>query len=306
MASTSRPGPGGITITLPEVSTGNSNNSLNDVVIEYPTVSVVEDPNFMFTHLTNPNAGYVFAFNYKEIVFYLPITPSSLKMKIPSKNETVDLISNGEINIVKGPGLVEIEFDARYPMRNYPFARWTEDTFFTQWNRFKSIKEKKETVEFIVTRPTKALKYHNGYKPGWQTKLTVTIEDLNILEDADEGDDVIISFKLKQYKNYGVVKLKSTPSEGEEVDPDDDSTSTSTEDRPSDNGTDEDQTHKVVYGDTLWGIAQKYYGNGSKYMTIYNANKQIIEDDAKKWGFASSSNGNILHPGITLKIPKLS
>lgn len=40
------------------------------------------------------------------------------------------------------------------------------------------------------------------------------------------------------------------------------------------------RTHKVVRGDTLWDIAQKYYGSkkGSLYTLIYNANKDKIDD----------------------------
>lgn len=36
------------------------------------------------------------------------------------------------------------------------------------------------------------------------------------------------------------------------------------------------RTYKVKKGDTLWGIAKSYYGSGSKYIKIYNANKKLI------------------------------
>ena len=38
------------------------------------------------------------------------------------------------------------------------------------------------------------------------------------------------------------------------------------------------QSHTVVSGDTLWGIAQKFYGDGSRYTEIYEANKDKISD----------------------------
>lgn len=50
----------------------------------------------------------------------------------------------------------------------------------------------------------------------------------------------------------------------------------------------------VVSGDTLWGLAQEFYGDGSKYPIIYQANAQLIEDTAHAHGFPSSSYG---HPG---------
>lgn len=51
------------------------------------------------------------------------------------------------------------------------------------------------------------------------------------------------------------------------------------------------RTYTVVRGDTLWGIATRYYGNGSKYPVIFNANRDKI------------SNPNLIYPGQVLKIP---
>ena len=54
--------------------------------------------------------------------------------------------------------------------------------------------------------------------------------------------------------------------------------------------------HTVVSGDTLSGIALKYYGSAArdKWMLIYDENKGIIGD-----------NPNLIRPGQVFKIPKL-
>ena len=52
--------------------------------------------------------------------------------------------------------------------------------------------------------------------------------------------------------------------------------------------------HVVVSGDTLSGIAKKYYDNAGKYMKIYEANKDVIGDDP-----------NLIQPGMELVIPEL-
>jgi len=38
------------------------------------------------------------------------------------------------------------------------------------------------------------------------------------------------------------------------------------------------QYHEVKKGDTLWKIAEKYYGDGSLYKTIFEANRDILKN----------------------------
>ena len=49
--------------------------------------------------------------------------------------------------------------------------------------------------------------------------------------------------------------------------------------------------HEVAAGDTLSKLAQKYYGEGSKYMKIFEANKDQLTDP------------NVIKVGQKLKIP---
>ena len=51
------------------------------------------------------------------------------------------------------------------------------------------------------------------------------------------------------------------------------------------------KTYTVKKGDTLWGIAKKYYGNGAQYTKIYNANKGKIK------------NPNLIYVGQVFTIP---
>ena len=62
-------------------------------------------------------------------------------------------------------------------------------------------------------------------------------------------------------------------------------------------------TYTVVSGDTLWGIAAKKLGGGSKWPSIYDANVSTIEAEAKKHGKASSDHGHWIYPGEVLTIP---
>jgi nucleoid-associated protein YgaU len=52
------------------------------------------------------------------------------------------------------------------------------------------------------------------------------------------------------------------------------------------------QTHHVDLGNTLWGISQKYYGDGSHYEAIFAANSGQIR------------NPNLIYPGQVFVVPK--
>lgn len=71
------------------------------------------------------------------------------------------------------------------------------------------------------------------------------------------------------------------------------------------------KSYTIKSGDTLWAISLKFYGTGTKWKTIYNANKDIIEKTAKaRWKAAGinrdSQNGHWIFPGVTITIPDAS
>lgn len=51
------------------------------------------------------------------------------------------------------------------------------------------------------------------------------------------------------------------------------------------------QTHTVERGHTLWGISQKFYGDGARYAVIFSANTGQIRDP------------NLIYPGQTFLVP---
>ena len=224
-----------------------------------------------------------------------PITPGELTIKIGSNNEVVNLINEGDINIPKSPSLIEVEFEARFPMRQYPYAR-KYVKFNKYWKIFKRLKEKKEPFRFIVVR--KRPRKKDGRL--WDTNLLMVIEDMELYESADEGDDVLITFKLKQYKEYGVVKIKRKTSKGKT------SKKKTTVKKKRTTKKPKNKTYTVKKGDCLWLISKRFYGTGIYNKKIYQANKTIIEKTARKYGKKSSSNGWWIYPGTKLVIPAYS
>ncbi len=51
------------------------------------------------------------------------------------------------------------------------------------------------------------------------------------------------------------------------------------------------QWHEVTKGETLWKIAERYYGDGSLYPKIFDANKDVLKDP------------NLIRVGQKLRIP---
>lgn len=228
--------------------------------------------------------GYTFYFQYKDDVIELPITPPELKIKVGSNNEKVSLINGGDINVLKSPTLTEIEFEARFPMRQYPYGRQFVD-FQHYFDFFQDLKENKKMFRFIVTR-----------LGDWDTNLLMALEEMTFNESHDEGDDVIIEFSLRQAKEYGVKTLTSEkPS------------TTSTSSGPNRDTTNapntKDTAYKLKDTDTLVALAKKYYQDEKMADAIYIYNRTTIEQAAIEHGRASSSNGSYIYPGTQIMIP---
>lgn len=249
--------------------------------------------------------------NYKGYHFFigdleLPYAPSELKVIIGSKNQTVDLINGNEINILKHPSLTEIEFDVELPRgRQYAFANKLVSTI-TYTDYFAKLMMNKTPVQLVITRPNPFLKGSTGIggtvKDFESTVLNVSLEGYDMKESADNAYDITVSLKFKEYVTYGTVKKTIINK------PQTNSANTSATKKPVQTTVkpaSQNKTYKVVKGDSLWKISRKFYGVGSKWKTIYNANKTVIENTAKKYGKKSSSNGHWIYPGTKLIIPKL-
>lgn len=214
-----------------------------------------------------------------------PVAPSKLQLKIQNENKTLTLINEGEVNILKKAGLTDISFDLLLPNVKYPFATYKSGfvnakVFLEQLEKMKS---SKEPFQFIVTRTLP-----NG-KMLFDTNMKVSLESYDIKEDSKQGFDVTVSVKLKQYREFGTktcnitfagTKPKATVKPARPASP--------ASPAPAQN-----QTYTVKKGDCLWNIAKKFYGNGAKYTTIFNANKGKIK------------NANLIYAGQVLTIPLL-
>ena len=137
----------------------------------------------------------------------LPVAPEKLQIKINNANKTLTLIDEGEINILKKPGLSDIEFECLIPQVQYPFAVYSSGfkgaSYFLDY--FEEMKTGKKPFQFIVSRITP------GGKVLFSTNIKVSVEDYTVVEDAGDGFDLRVKIRLKQYRDYGTktVELKA-------------------------------------------------------------------------------------------------
>jgi hypothetical protein len=211
----------------------------------------------------------------------LPVAPESIKMKINGKNKTMTLINDGEINLLKNAGLTDISFEAMLPqVQQYPFATYTNGfkaaSYFLE--KIEELKNKLEPFQFIISRMTP-----DG-KNLFSTDMKVSLEDYTINEKAKNGLDIYVTINLKQYREYSTKTVEITIKQAKPV-------AVITTARTATTTAPTTKTYTVVKGDCLWNIAKKYYGNGSQYTTIYNANRDKIK------------NPNLIYPGQVLTIP---
>lgn len=215
----------------------------------------------------------------------LPIAPSKLQIKCGGANETATLLDEGQVSILKRPELKEIEFECLIPQVKYPFAVYKSGfkgaKYFLDY--FKSLQNRRKPFQFIVSRTLP------GGKPLFSTNIKVSMESYTIIEDAKEGSDVKVKIKLREYRKHGTktVVLTAGREEGSQEAQVQESREAETSPAPE-----TPQTYTVQKGDCLWSIAKKFYGDGSRYTVIYEANRTVV-----------GGNPNQIRPGQVLVIP---
>lgn len=231
-------------------------------------------------------------------VIPLPVTPSKISITTPSKNQTVTLINDGEINILKTPGLREISFDFLLPQNKYPFTNefalakeGTASVYIPLLNtlngnggigtgiskvnnmlnldKVNDILNIKPPFQFIVTRmsPSGGIRFF--------TNIKCQIESLTYDEDAEaHGLDVMCSITLKEYKDYGATSsLFDTIQEVASLGVGAATTVfAATSSKRSTTSKSTPTKYTVKEGDTLWNICKQQLGDGQKYKEVAKLN----------------------------------
>ena len=200
-----------------------------------------------------------------------PIVPSSIGVNRSNNIDTQAVIKLGEVPIFNGTSLKTIEFTSFFPNQEYNFCDYTG--FMKPYEFSEKIQKwmyEGKPLRVIVTDSP--------------TNMQCLIQQFDTVEQ-DGTRDLYFTLNLLEYRPIEVSNLNNSSS----------SSSSDNLTRPSEEITNNTQkTHKVVKGDCLWDIAQKYYGKGSLYPKIKEANKSK---------YPSLAKNNIIYVNWELIVP---
>lgn len=210
----------------------------------------------------------------------LPMLPEEVKGKIGNRFASYSVIKNGEVKIESGTALDTFSWSGTFPgkrRKNEPYIRkWKApkkcDLFF---RNLKAGSGEAKKAKLLIT--------------GTRINLNVYMQDYSPTETGGYGD-IEYSVTFVKAKKLEVKKVSAKKKSKNEKDTKKKEPKTAKADKRT--SPPAAKTYTVKTGDCLWKIAQKYYGNGSQYTKIYNANKGTI-----------GSNPNLIYPGQVLKIP---
>ena len=221
--------------------------------------------------------------------YLLPVTPGKLEIKISNNNKTETLINDGEINVVKAPGLSDFSFGVLLPRSSAPYASYLSGFLEPEiyLSLFEIIKTECRAFDLKMIRLRE-----DGQSIASDSIIHCTLEDYTITEDVEKyGLDVYVDLKFKQYRHFGTYIVK-TDSDGNAV---------AETTRYSGSHT-IPEFYTIKENDTLWSIAKVQLGDAEKRFYLYELNKKVLDDAAVVHGKSSCGQGNLLYAGTVIRL----
>jgi LysM repeat protein len=196
----------------------------------------------------------------------IPVNPEEVGSSYSRNFEDMTMASGDEKSVILGKNLKTYSLSSFFPKNRPHFV--TAKTFKAPMTFVKKIEkwmDDKKVLQYTVTTTN--------------INMKVTIRSFDWVEKGGAVGDIEFTLDLKEHIPITYSKIKATnPSKKPSKRP------------PSSKP--KLKTYTVKRGDCLWNISKKYYGNATKWRTIYNKNKGVI-----------GKNPNLIYPGQKLVLP---
>lgn len=233
--------------------------------------------------------GYEMWLNYDNDAktFRIPVLPEKIKIKETGKDVTFNIDQIGEIFHKSKRGALRLSFSSYFPTQyggycDVPKKDFKSPSKCHKW--LKQLMDAKNPAHFVLVGGPLAI---NCY---------VLISDYTAEEVGGDPGTIQYSLELKEYRNTSLRKIRNSRAEGgKPVVQSDEKDRVSNKEKAS--------TYTIKETDYLWTIAKRFYGKGELYTKILSANRAVLDEAARKHGFSSCRNGDLIFAGTVITIP---
>lgn len=223
--------------------------------------------------------GIWLSWNNQQEGFRIPINPTRIELGDRGKMQTYDVVGLGEVSVLKGRQLTEFAWSGEFPGQRYPWV--VSDVLLPPYEYVRYLLrwwDTKRPIRFVFTGQA------------FDINEAVSIEEFRWQESAGAEGDIAYTIRLKKYQFYAAqrvvpVQTGATGSTGaSEV-----QLVKQPPARPDERVT--PATYTLAPGDTLWSVAQRFLGDGSRWREIQQLNG-ISDAEVKR-----------LPVGLVLRLP---
>lgn len=135
-------------------------------------------------------------FEFEKNVIQLPVNPEKLEVKYKGNNKTTEIISLGEVSVLKDRKLAQVSFSSFFPDQSwFPAIRTTGDFKGAQFYKdyFQKVFDNKKPIRLIVT--------------GIDVNMLVSVEAFDYFHQAGDHEDAYYTLDLLEYRPFKITEV---------------------------------------------------------------------------------------------------